>query len=127
MNVHEAVQEVQVEEDAQSQDLFFSDDEFSSSEPQDIQSDSEYSVSSSEPSQSTQESQVSNDSLKERMFLVFEEVSKKLLQHCLRCGSLIAMEHSDLKLLKSFTKPTYLTLNISKTHVITKFSSKNNQ
>ncbi len=62
----------------QSQDLFFSDNEFSErSQPQDIQSDSEYYTSSSEPSQSTHENQTTNDSHKNRLFVVFEEQLKK--------------------------------------------------
>ncbi len=78
----------------QSQDLFFSDNEFNEgSQQQDIQSDLEYNTSSSEPSQSTHENQTSNDSYKNRLFVVFEEQLKKLLQRCTECGFLIAMEH----------------------------------
>ncbi len=91
----------QEEEDTRSLDLFPSDDEFSEdSQPWHKQSDPEYNVSSSEPSQSTQESHASTDTHKEdRVFLVFEEQLKQLLQHCLKCGSLIAQE--DVKELQN--------------------------
>ncbi len=96
-----------VNQGGQSQDLFFSDNEFSEgSQPQDIQSDSEYNASSSEPSQSTHESQTSNDSHKDRLFVVFEE---QLKQRCTKCGSLIAME--DMKEMEN--EGSQLTLELT--------------
>ncbi len=84
----------QVEEDNQSQYLFFSADEPSEeSQSQYRQFDPEYIASQSEPSQSSQESHASAETHKEdRLFLVYEEQLKQLLQHCLKCGSLIAKE-----------------------------------
>ncbi|KAK9977003.1 hypothetical protein ABG768_018824, partial [Culter alburnus] len=74
-----------------------------------IHSDSEYKASSPEPSQSSQEAQASNDSHKDRLFVVFEQQLKTLLQHCMKCGALITKE--EMKELEN--KGSQLTLDLT--------------
>lgn len=103
----------QVEEGdvSSSQDLFLSDFELSeqSQEPQLSQSDNEYCPSSDE-SPSTQESQASTTTpIDNRLFLVFEDQLKQLLQRCLKCGSLVVQE--DMKEL--LNEGSQLTLELT--------------
>lgn len=78
-----------VNQEVHSQDLFLSDHEFrEGSQPR----DTEYNVTLSDPSQSNQHPQTSNDSHKDKLFVVFEEQLKQLLHHCMKCGSLIVTE-----------------------------------
>nr|XP_015810537.2 uncharacterized protein LOC107382745 [Nothobranchius furzeri] len=103
----------QEEEDTGCLGLFSSGDECSeSSQPLHKNPDPEYILSSSEPSQSSQGSHASTATEGDRVFLVFEEKLKQLLQHCLKCGSLIAPE--DVKELQKEGSPLTLELTCAK-------------
>ena len=91
------------EEDTGSLDLFPLEDDFSDDSPlykDPDPHDPDYILSEFEPSQSSQESHASTVADEEnRVFLVFEEQLKQLLQRCLKCGSLIAWQ--DVKELQN--------------------------
>ncbi|XP_063060604.1 uncharacterized protein LOC134453783 [Engraulis encrasicolus] len=80
------------EVDSGSLDLSPLEDDFSEdSQPLNRDSDPDYILGLSS-SQSSQESHSTANDQESRVFLVFEEQLKQLLQRCLKCGSLIAQE-----------------------------------